>query len=112
MRIKIIITAIALCMALPAAAQFKTISAAYEVALKGFQAPTHASGGVVFRPCSQCELTRLRVTDRTRYAVNGETVRLEDFRRTIENAPEPDAVSVTVRHHLESNTIELLGAWL
>jgi len=112
MKIKFIVTALILSLALPAIAQFKAVSEAYEVSLKGFQAPTHEAGGVVFRPCSKCELKRLRVTATTRYAVNGETVRLEDFRRTIETAPDPDEVAVTVLHHLDSNTIEMLDAWL
>lgn len=112
MRIKFIVAALALCLALPAVAQFKVISEAYEVSLKGFRAPAHEAAGVLFKPCSQCEQKRVRVTERTRYAVNGKTVRLEDFRRTIENAPDPDEVAITVLHHLESNTIEMLDAWL
>lgn len=112
MKFKLIVTALALCLALPAAAQFKSRSEAYEVSLKGFRAPTHEAGGVLFKPCSRCEQKRVRVTSRTRYAVNGEPVRLEDFRQTIENAPDPDEVAITVLHHFESNTIELLDAWL
>lgn len=112
MKLKIFITAIALCLALPTAAQFVAITEAYEVALEGFSAPVKENGGVVFRPCSTCKLTRLRVTADTLYKVKGERVRLEDFRQVIESAPEPDEVSVTVEHHLERNVIVMLDVWL
>ena len=112
MKLKIIVTALALCLALPAAAQFEVVAEAYEVALDGFRAPTRANSAVVFRPCSTCELTRLRVTADTLYKVKGERVRLEDFRKVIETAPEPDEVSVTVKHHLKSNVIVMLDVWL
>lgn len=112
MKFKMIVTVFALCIALPAAAQFKVTSRAYEVSLEGFQAPAHTAGGVVFRPCSQCPLKRMRVTDETLYKVKGERVRLEDFRRAIESAPEPDDVSVTVKHHLKRDVIEMLDVWL
>ena len=112
MKIKILIAALALCAALPAAAQFKVTARAYEVALDGFSAPQHTSGGVVFRPCSRCALKRLRVTADTSYKVKGERVRLEDFRDVIESAPKPDDVSITVKHNLESNVIVMLDVWL
>lgn len=112
MNFKILITALALSLALPAVAQFEVTSRAYEVALKGFRAPANENGGVVFRPCSTCELTRLRVTANTLYKVKGERVRLEEFRKVIESAPEPKDVSVTVKHHLESNVIVMLDVWL
>ena len=112
MKFKILIAALTLSLALPAVAQFEVTSRAYEVALKGFRAPSNANGGVVFRPCSKCELKRLRVTANTLYKVKGERVRLEEFRKVIESAPEPDEVSVTVKHHLESNVIVMLDVWL
>ena len=112
MKLKIVVIALALCLALPAAAQFKAITEAYEVALEGFHAPNRENGAVVFHPCSTCKLTRLRVTSETLYKVKGERVRLEEFRRVIETAPDPDAVSVTVEHHLERNVIVMLDVWL
>ena len=112
MKSKIIITALALCLAMPAAAVFEVTARAYEVSLEGFRAPGHANGGVVFRPCTQCPLKRLRVTGDTQYKVKGERVRLEEFRRTIDSIPEPDGVSVTVKHHLERNVIVMLDVWL
>jgi len=112
MKLKILITALALSLALPAAAQFVAITEAYEVQLDGFRAPNKANGGVVFRPCSTCKLTRLRVTSETQYKVKGERVRLDEFRRVIDSAPDPDEVSVTVEHHLERNVIVMLDVWL
>ena len=112
MKTRIFITALALCLAMPAAAVFEVTARAYEVSLDGFRAPSHVNGGVVFRPCKQCPLKRLRVTDKTQYKVKGESVRLEKFREVIDSAPEPDDVSVTVKHHLERNVIVMLDVWL
>ncbi len=112
MKLKIFVIALALCLALPAVAQFEVTARAYEVELKGFRAPAKPNGAVVFHPCSTCQLTRLRVTPETQYKVKGERVRLEEFRRVIETVPEPDAVSVTVKHHLERNVIVMLDVWL
>ena len=111
MKIKIIITALALCMAMPAAALFEVTARAYEVSLQGFRAPDHANGGVVFRPCKQCPLKRLRVTADTQYKIKGERARLKDFRAAINAAPEPDDVSLTVKHDLKSNVIVMLDVW-
>ena len=112
MKIKIVFAALMLSLAMPAAALFEVTARAYEVSLVGFRASQNANGGVVFRPCSNCPLKRLRVTDETLYKVKGEIVRLETFRRVIDTAPEPDDVSVTVKHHLERNVIVMLDVWL
>ena len=112
MKTRLFVAALALCLALPAVAQFRVVAKAYEVSLEGFRAPATENGGVVFRPCANCPIKRLRVTAETLYKVKGERVRLEDFRTVIETAPEPDAVSVTVKHHLESNVIVMLDVWL
>ena len=111
MKTRILVAALALCLALPAAAQFKVTARAYESSLDGFSAPDSANGGVVFRPCAQCPLKRLPVNADTIYKVKGERVLLEAFREAIDSAPESDNVSVTVKHHLESNTIVSLHVW-
>ena len=111
MKTRMIVTALALLIALPAAALFEVTARAYEVSLDGFSAPAHEAGGVVFRSCSNCPLKRVRVTGDTEYKVRGERVRLEQFREAIDTAPEPDDVSVTVKHHLERDVIVMLDVW-
>jgi hypothetical protein len=54
----------------------------------------------------------VRVSAGTRYAINGKTVRLADFRRAVSQASDRDDKTVTVLHHLESNTIESIDVLL
>jgi hypothetical protein len=88
------------------------ISQAYEVALSNFRAPATTNGGIAFRECDDCERMNVRVTSGTRYTISGRTVRLEDFRKAIANVPNRGGVAVTVVHHLESDTIELINVSL
>ena len=94
------------------AAADDVVSRAYEVALNDFRAPATENGGIAFKPCSSCERRLVRVTAGTRYAVNGRTVRLEDFRKAVNQAHDRDEKTVIVLHHLESDTIESLDVSL
>ena len=88
------------------------ISQAYEVALSNFRAPATTNGGIAFQECDDCERINVRVTSGTRYTISGKTVRLEDFRKAIANVRNRDGVAVTVVHHLESDTIEMINVSL
>lgn len=110
MSIKKLLSISLICIGFAAAAHGQIVSMAYEIALSEFQAPTTANSSVAFRECRDCERKRVRVTPTTRYAVNGEQVRLEDFRKAVQQADDDDT-SVTVLHHLESNTVEALDVW-
>ena len=92
--------------------QGQVVSRAYEVSLDNFTAPTTANSGVSFKQCDDCEREIIRVTAGTRYSVNGKSVRLEDFRKAVGSARDAGDKTVTVLHHLESDTVEALDAWI
>ena len=110
---KIVFTVL-ICVAFAANAygQGRVISQAYEVMLDDFQAPASPAGNVIFRSCEECERVSVRVTATTKYSINGKTVRLEDFRVAVLQTNDRDNKSVTVLHHLESNSVESIDAWL
>ena len=62
MKIKILITAIVLTLAMPAVAEFKTVQLAHEVALSDLRLPSHPSGTIGFKGCSECEYQTERVS--------------------------------------------------
>jgi hypothetical protein len=104
MKIKGLLT-LALCaLSVSAAAQFTTVAPAYEIALTNFRAPATQSGGLAFRRCDTCELQNLRVTPSTTYSINGEALILKDFRKALRRAGNRDAVTVVVKHDLETDT--------
>ena len=67
MKIKVLITVFVLCLALPAAAQFTTTQLAHEVALNELRLPSHPSGTIGFKSCSECEYQTKRVSENTQY---------------------------------------------
>ena len=95
-------------LGLSAAAYSDVVSQAYEVSLSDFRAPATENGGIAFKECPDCDRRIVRVTAGTRYAINGSKVRLKDFRKAIVQADDRAEKTVTVLHHLESNTIESL----
>jgi len=86
------------------------ISQAYEVSLRDFRAPVTPNSAASFKKCDDCERISVRVTSGTRYQINGKAVRLEDFRKKISQAG--NRGGVTVLHHLESDTIEMINVSL
>jgi len=112
MKIKTLLTTTLLCLGLAMTAQAQVISQAYEVVLSDFRAPATANGGAAFKQCAECDRQVIRVTAGTRYAINGKTVRLEDFRKAVLLANDRDEKWVTVLHHLESDTIESIDVLL
>lgn len=109
MSIKTIICIASLCLSAPLmAAPGDVTSQGYEVSLSNFTAPATVNGGVTFKECDDCNRRTVRVVSGTRYAVNGKTVRLEAFRKAILQVSDREAASLTVLHHLESDTIELI----
>lgn len=109
MNIKTVFSIALLGLSLSGAAAIGNVtSQGYEIMLSNFTAPATANGGVTFRECDSCDRRTVRVTSSTRYAVNGRTVRLEDFRKALTQVPDRDEAALTVLHHLESDTIELI----
>lgn len=110
---KILVTAILfIAFATSAFGEGRVISKAYEALLNNFQAPQSVNGLVTFRECANCDALQFRVTAATRYAVDGRTVELEDFRLALLKASDRDSGSITVLYHLQSDSVEAVEAWL
>ena len=100
------VTVIFLSLALPAAADFQTVSEAYEISLSNFSAPSSHNAAAIFRQCDECDSHRVRVTVNTQYRINDQTVTLKEFRESIFRVRNRAAETVIVLHHLESDTVE------
>lgn len=106
MKIRLIIAALILAFALPAAAQFRQVSKAHEIALVNLRLPQTASGTIAFKTCASCEFVTVRVTDETMWVLNGRTVKFEKFRDGMETVTERKDRVATVLQHLESGRIK------
>ena len=106
MQYRITIAAIMMCLALPAAADFQTVSRAYEIALDNFSAPSTSNAAAIFRQCDECDPHTVRVTASTDYRINDKSVSLKEFRKSIFNVRNRSVETVIVLHHLESDTVE------
>ena len=102
MHIRKLLALVLLGLSLSAAADFTTITAAYEVAVSDLRMPRNEGGTLTFKQCSDCELQTLRVSGKTRYVLNDRDVELTEFKERLAGARNEAA---TVMHHLESNTI-------
>ena len=109
MKIKNAFIIFALAFSLPATADFTTVSRAYEVALSNVRVPATMSSGIMFRPCAKCDMSTVRLSPSTRFVVNGQTVTLKDFRRSVFQIRDRASKVVIIRHHLESDTIEYVS---
>jgi len=98
-----------LLIAVPAAADFQTVSRAYEVALSDLTVPLSQNGQLLFKQCDVCDTESVRLTPDTQFVVNGRNVRFDRFRTIANETGEADSVPVTVLHHLESGTVVRLS---
>ena len=112
MNIKKLLSITLICVGFAAGANGQVVSQAYEVTLDRFDAPTTTNSRTAFTECEDCERKRIRVTAATSYSINGERVRLEDFRKAVNQARDRDEKGVTVLHNLESDTVVSIDAWL
>ncbi len=112
MKIKTLMTVTLLCLGQLAFGQGQIISQAYEISLDKFRAPATTNGGVSFQECDECNRMNVRVTAGTRYTINGKAVRLEDFKKAVSRVRDRDEVTLTVLHHLESDTVEMIAVYL
>jgi len=112
MNIRISLTVMVVGLFVAAAAHGDVLTQAYEVALNEFRAPSTENGSVAFKPCADCQHMTVRVTTGTRYTINGKGVRFDDFRNAVGQAGDRDEQTVTVLHHLESNTVTLIDLLL
>lgn len=112
MHIRTYLAVIILCLSLPVAAEFQTVSLAYEISLNNFWAPASHNAAVIFRECDECDPLRVRVTANTVYRVNNELVTLKEFRKSIFRVRRRADETIIVLHHLESDTIEQVSVTL
>ena len=105
MKIKVLIAAIFLGLALPAAADFQTVAEAHEVSLADLRVPQSVSGTVSFRTCEGCAYQVKRVGENAEWVLNGKRLPLDKFRRGLASITDRDAASVTVLHHLEKDRV-------
>lgn len=103
---KTLTIAILLCLGVPAAADFVLVSKAHEVALRDLRLPGNTNGTLSFKPCDTCSYQTVRVTSATEYEANNRLYTLAEFRSQLENVGDPAEETVTVLHHLESDTIK------
>lgn len=105
MHIRIFLALAMLVLSLPAAAEFSTITQAYEVDLGDLRLPGNVGGTLAFKKCSECASQTIQVNSKTRYVLNGRAVGLERFKSEVEfMRGSRDGVAI-VMHHLESNVI-------
>ena len=109
MNFKKLIICTLLFLSLPAAADFETVSRAYEVAFSDFRVPATPSSGVQFKECAECDSTIIRVTPYTEYRVNGHLVDLKEFRKGVFQIRDRANTMVIVLHHLESDTVKAVS---
>ncbi len=105
MHIRKLLILVLLGLSLSAAADFTTITAAYEVAVGDLRMPRNTGGTLTFKQCSDCEAQTLLVNSRTRYVLNDRDVELAEFKERLTLVKRPKDATATVMHHLESNTI-------
>lgn len=105
MKFKVLITACMLMLALPATAQFTTTVLAHEVALSQLRLPAHPNGTIAFKACQECDYQTVRVTESTRYVLNGKSTSLEKFRLAAAGVRERSLQAVAVHQHLADNVV-------
>jgi hypothetical protein len=105
MHIRTLLATALLGISLAAGAEFTTIERAYEVPLSLLRVPASNSGTVAFRECAECEEIRSPVTADTAFLINGQPVLLKELRKSLFRIRDRESEIVTVRRHLQSNTI-------
>ena len=109
MNVKKVLLIALLTLSLPVAADFETVSKAYEIALSDFRVPATPSSGVQFKECAECDARIIRVTPNTQYRINGRSVVLKEFRKNVFQIRDRASTMVIVLHHLESDTVEAVS---
>lgn len=104
MKIKVLIAAMALSLALPAAAQ-SVVAESYELALSDLLIPQSEGGSLGFRFCGSCPLKVKRTTANTQWIVNGRSLTLADFRLEVARLTDRENIDATVQHHLKNDRI-------
>ena len=112
MHIRLLFASLLVLVSVSAVADFETIERAYEVSLSDLTVPVAATGTLLFKECSDCETRAIRMSDDTRFTVNGKQVELRIFRKAVFGVRDRRAIMVIVHHRLESDTITSLNVTL
>ena len=112
MKLKIIITALVLSLALPVAAEFRTIQAAYEIALDHVRLPRLESGTIAYKKCAECPFETKRVGAATGWVINGKSMTLTKFRANLSKVDDRGNRIVTILHNLEQDRVTRVSVWI
>lgn len=77
----------------------------YEATVHKLRLPTTSNGTIAVRESEKDDFETYRVTERTLYLLNGNNMRLDDFRAVIENLRLDGDKNVNVVRNIETNTI-------
>jgi len=77
----------------------------YEALVQSVRMPDSANGTITVKECEKCDYETHRVTERTVYALNGKSMRLDDFRLAIDALRSDGDHNINVRLDLQTNTI-------
>ena len=111
MKFRILTTALLLGLALPAAADFTTIVEGYEVSIKNVRLPQTQFGTIAYKRCDTCRYETKRVAGDVSLEINGEKLRLDDFRRQLAEIEDRNWV-ITLGHHLQRDEIIRVTVYL
>ena len=105
MKIKYLLSVLLLALALPVAAEFRTVAEAYEIELSNLRLPQNAAGTIAYKTCDSCEYQTTRVSTDTRWILNGQSMSLVKFRQGVAQIKDRKKRYVTVLHHLENDRV-------
>ncbi len=105
MHIRKLLALVLIGLSLSAAADFTTLIEAYEVNSNDLRLPRSTGGTLTFKRCPDCDLQTLLCNSGTRYVIDRRDVLLTEFKERMAGARDE---TVTVLHHLESNTISAI----
>lgn len=94
-----------LAVALPVAAQIRTVALAHEVRLADLRMPESTAGTLGFKPCRECDFQTTRISADCAWLVNEQSMSFEEFQQAVSALGDRAARYVTVVHHLENDVI-------
>ncbi|MDZ7644013.1 MAG: hypothetical protein U5K76_07220 [Woeseiaceae bacterium] len=97
---------------LDAAADFRTVARAHEVALSQLRLPATVNGTLAFRSCDSCDPQTMSVTAATEYRINDQPVQMREFRRQMLQVRNRAERIVIVRQDLASGAVESVSVRL
>jgi hypothetical protein len=104
MKTKLILTAVALILSLPAVAAFTFIVNSYELSLDEVRLPRNEGGTIGYKPCEECDYRTNYVATDIRWQINGRAVTFEEFTEQAELLSGSDH-TVTVTQDIKSKQI-------